>query len=87
MFLKLVNMTMKFTITNIGTHSCCSTCFLITTVDICNNDIKAKYSHYDFVCTQATYGRRMHNLLYLEEYQQRKDFSRYVFTFYKTIIW
>lgn len=36
-----------------------------------------KYSNVENSVTKENYKRRMHNLLYLEEYQQRLDLSRY----------
>ena len=35
-----------------------------------------KYSNVEIRVTKENYKRRMHNLLYLEEYQQRLDLSR-----------
>lgn len=37
---------------------------------------KGKYSNVENKVTKENYKRRMHNLLYLEEYQQRVDLSR-----------
>lgn len=37
---------------------------------------KGKYSNVENRVTKSNYKRRMHNLLYLEEYQQRVDLSR-----------
>ena len=37
---------------------------------------KGKYSNVEIKVTKENYRRRMHNLLYLEEYQQRVDLSR-----------
>lgn len=37
---------------------------------------KGKYSNVENKVTKENYKRRMHNLLYLEEYQQRLDLSR-----------
>ena len=37
---------------------------------------KGKYSNVENRVTKENYKRRMHNLLYLEEYQQRSDLSR-----------
>ena len=37
---------------------------------------KGKYSNVENRVTKDNYKRRMHNLLYLEEYQQRLDMSR-----------
>eukprot|EP00731_Ephydatia_muelleri_P025024 Em0017g107a len=38
---------------------------------------QGKYNNVENKITKENYKRRMHNLLYLEEYQQRKDMSRY----------
>lgn len=35
-----------------------------------------KYNNVENRVTEANYKRRLHNLLYLEEYQQRLDMSR-----------
>lgn len=37
---------------------------------------KGKYSNVENKVTKENYKRRMHNLLYLEEYKQRVDLSR-----------
>jgi hypothetical protein len=37
---------------------------------------KGKYSNVENRVTKENYKRRMHNLLYLEEYQERLDLSR-----------
>lgn len=45
---------------------------------------KGKYSNVENRVTNENYRRRMHNLLYLEEYQQRLDLSRFVWVPYTT---
>ena len=35
-----------------------------------------KYKNVESTVTKENYRKRMHNLLYLEEYQQRSDLSR-----------
>ena len=41
-----------------------------------------KYNNVENKVTKENYRRRMHNLLYLEEYQQRVDMSRCIVWFY-----
>ena len=38
-----------------------------------------KYKNVEIRVTKENYRRRMHNLLYLEEYKQREDMSRYMY--------
>ncbi len=37
-----------------------------------------KYMNVEYRVTRENYQQRMHNLLYLEEYKQREDMSRYM---------
>lgn len=46
------------------------------TVDVLPSVSLGKYNNVENRVTETNYKRRLHNLLYLEEYQQRLDMSR-----------